>query len=176
VLPATYAGNWQPSPEAIGLRGPRESLLYVVAPGVSFPGNATNASLPLQSGQTVMMTNWPAGNYSAEWYDPATAARIGSTRATTTNGSLALPLPPFSEDLAGIVYPPPVLTALTVNQAGDFQFRLDSETGGQYLIEKSPDLLTWTTFLSLTNVQGTTNLVAPAATTNSRAFFRAKKN
>jgi hypothetical protein len=30
VLPATYAANWQPSSEAIGMRGSHESLLYVV--------------------------------------------------------------------------------------------------------------------------------------------------
>ena len=37
VLPATYSNNWQALPEAIGLRGARESLLYFLAPGAAFP-------------------------------------------------------------------------------------------------------------------------------------------
>jgi len=175
VLPANYAANWQPSPEAIGLRGAHESLLYVVAPGVSFPASATNASLPQQAGQSVLLTNWPAGNYYAEWYDPGTAARVGCTQASTTNNGLNLPLPAFSEDLAGIVYPPPLLTA-AANPAGGLVVRLDSETGGQYVIEQSPDLSTWSTFLVITNVLGSTNLAVTAPATNAHAFFRARQN
>ena len=91
------------SPVAIGLRGARESLLYVVAPGVAWPASATNASLPLQAGQSVTLTNWPAGSYYAAWYDPATGAYVGRTQAAMTNNSLNLPLPGFREDLAGIV-------------------------------------------------------------------------
>jgi hypothetical protein len=176
VLPSTYSGSWEPSPEAIGLRGPRESLLYVVAPGVSFPASATDAVLPLQQGKSVTLTNWPAGKFHAEWYDPATGAPAGFSQATTTNGSLTLPLPDFREDLAGIVYPPPVLTAVCVDGVGSFQFKLDSETGGQYLIEKSADLATWIPFLTVTNSQGTLLLADWSTKTNSREFFRAKQD
>ncbi len=77
VLPATYPGNWQPSPDAIGLRGQRESLLYVVAPGVSFPSSATNAALPVQHGQVVTLTNWPGGRFFAEWYRPRDRLSVG---------------------------------------------------------------------------------------------------
>ena len=176
VLPATYSSNWAPSPAAIGLRGPRESLLYVVAPGASFSGSSTNSVLPLQQGQTVILTNWPAGKFCAEWYDPATAATAGYGQATTTNGSLTLPLPDFREDLAGIVYPPPRLTTEGADSAGSFQFKFDSETGGQYLIEESADLATWSPFLTVTNSQGTLLLADWSAKTNFRAFFRAKQN
>ena len=175
VLPANYAVNWRPSPEAIGLRGAHESLLYVVAPGVSFPASATNVSLPLQAGQSVTLTNWPAGSYYAEWYDPALASRVGCTQATTTNNSLNLPLPAFSEDLAGIVYPPSRLTAVA-NPADGLLVRLDSETGGLYLIEQSLDLSNWNTLLAITNVQGSTNLAVGAAATNADTFFRARQN
>ncbi|HWH68820.1 MAG TPA: DUF5060 domain-containing protein, partial [Candidatus Sulfotelmatobacter sp.] len=90
VLPATYANNWQAPCESIGLSGSRESLLYVVAPGAAFPGSGTNATLPLQQGQTITLTNWPAGDYLAEWYEPATANPVGYSQATTTNRSLTL--------------------------------------------------------------------------------------
>jgi hypothetical protein len=175
VLPAAYSGNWQPSPDAIGLSGPRESLLYVVAPGVSFPANATTVTLPVQHAQTITLTNWPAGNFIAEWYDPATAASLGLTQANTTNNNLVLSMPDFTEDLAAIVYSPPTLTALNFSSSNGFQFRLDSETGGQYLIQKSSDLLSWTSFLNVTNTDGAIILMDPSSETNSRSFFRAGK-
>src|SRR5581483_11362688 len=77
VLPANYSSNWQPSCEAIGLRGPHESLLYAVAPQVSFPASATNAALPQQHLQTITLTNWPGGSFIADWYDPASGTFVG---------------------------------------------------------------------------------------------------
>jgi hypothetical protein len=173
VLPATYTGGWAPSAEAIGVQGPRESLLYVVAPGVSFPANATTATLPLQHVQTVTLTNWPAGTFIAEWHDPATAASLGTSQVTTRNGGLALVLPDYAEDLVAIVYPSPRLTPVGVSPTDGFQFQLDSETGGHYVIQRSFDLASWFPFLDLTNTTGTILLTAPSALTNARLFFRA---
>jgi hypothetical protein len=175
VVPANYAGNWTPSPDAIGLRGTNESLLYVVAPGVSFPVNATNAAVPVQHGSTVTLANWPAGEFIAEWQDPATAASLGLTCGVTTNGLLILSLPDFREDLAAIVYPPPSLTALGFSVASGFQILLHSEIGGRYLIQESSNLVGWAAFLSVTNTTGTVSLSRPYGSTNSRAFFRAQK-
>ena len=175
VLPATYPGNWAPSADAIGLQGQHESLLYVVATGVSFPANATTATLPVQHAQTVTLTNWPAGSFIAEWYDPATAASRGTSQATTQNGSLVLTLPDFAEDIAAIVYPPPLLTPVGISPATGFRFRLDSETGGHYLIQRSFNALNWLPFLDLTNSTGTILLSDPSAGTNAQSFFRAAK-
>src|SRR5206468_1732554 len=115
VLPAAYPGGWEPSPSSIGLQGERESLLYVIAPGASFPAGATNVTLPLQQGKPVTLTNWSAGTFLAQWFVPATGQRLGDTQATTTNGILTLALPDFREDLAGVVYPPPSLAALGID-------------------------------------------------------------
>jgi hypothetical protein len=175
VLPATYAGNWAPSAAAIGLQSTHESLLYVVAPGVSFPANATTASLPVQQGHSVTLTNWPTGRFIAEWYDPATAASLGTSRATTINGSLALPLPDYTEDLAAIVYPPPQIAAAGFSSTNGFRFRLESETGGHYLIQRSFNLISWLPFLDVTNTTGTIFLTAPSAGTNAQSFFQAFK-
>jgi hypothetical protein len=174
LLPTTYSGNWLPSPEAIGLRGPHESLLYIVAPGASFPASATNATLPVQAGKVAVLTNWPAGLFFAEWYDPATGASLGSSQANSQENSLALALPDFLADLAGIVYPPPTLTASLVSPPGEFKLQLDSETGGNYDIEKSVDLSMWVTVMSVTNSEGRLELLGTWVGTNSRAFFRAK--
>jgi hypothetical protein len=173
VLPATYTGGWASSAEAIGLQGPRESLLYVVAPGVSFPANATTATLPTQHAETVTVTNWPAGSFIAEWYDPATAASLGSSQATTRNGSLVLALPDYTEDVAAIVHPPPRFTPVGLSSTFGFQFGLDSETGGHYLIQRSFDLVSWLPFLDLTNTTGTILVADPSAGTNAQSFFRA---
>jgi hypothetical protein len=176
VLPSMYAGNWVPSPDAIGIRGSHESLLYVVAPGASFPASATNTTLALQHGQTVTLTNWPAGTFFGEWHDPAAGALAGYSQATTTNGTLMMPLPDFREDLAGMLYGPPQLKTLGKTGDGTFQFQLNSETGGRYLIEESTDLAHWTTFQSITNVAASVVLTDSSMATNPRSFFRAKQN
>ena len=175
VLPATYAGNWAPSAAAIGLQGPHESLLYVVAPGLSFPANATTALLPVQQGHSVILTNWPNGKFIAEWYDPATAASLGISRSTTINGSLTLLLPDYTEDLAAIVYPPPHIAEAGLSSTNGFRFRLDSETGGHYLIQRSFNLDSWLPFQDITNTAGTIFLADPSAGTNAQSFFRAFK-
>jgi len=148
-------------------------LLYVVAPGAAFSGTSTNADLPLQQEQTLTLSNSSAGTFFAEWYAPATAAFLGMTRATTANGNLVLPLPNFTEDLAGIVYQPPTLAAVGLSSSNGFQMRLDSETGGRYIIQKSSDLATWSPYLSVTNTTGT--ILIPEPGTNTRSFFRAQK-
>ena len=66
VLPSTYTGGWHAFPEAIGLRGANEALVYLVSPEVSYPGGATNSIPPAQQGQTVGLTNWPGGRFVAE--------------------------------------------------------------------------------------------------------------
>jgi hypothetical protein len=175
VLPAAYTGNWQPTPEAVGLQGPRESLLYVMAPGVSFSGVDTNGALPLQQGRTVILTNWPAGRFYAEWYDPATGTNAGYSQATAANGGLTLPLPDFREDLAGIVYPPPLMKAAGIVPTNLFQFRLESETGGKYFVEKSLDLSAWTVFDTITNLTGAATLTDSIAAPDAKGFFRARQ-
>ncbi len=175
VLPAVYTNDWQPPCEAIGLSGSREALLYVVAPGTAFPGSATNASLPLQQGQTVTITNWPAGEFFAEWYDPSSAALAGRSHTTTTNGALVLPLPDFQADLAGILYGRARLIPCGVLPTGDFQFQIDSETGGRYGIEVSTNLDQWLPFCLLTNATGTSLLTDPGAARAPLKFYRARQ-
>jgi hypothetical protein len=131
--------------------------------------------LPLQQAQSVTLTNWPAGRFYGEWYDPATASPRGLTQAVATNGTLTLPLPAFTEDLAGLVYPPPQFSYATISSSADVRLIFNSETGGKYFLEMSPDLSNWTTLLTLTNVLGTTNLILPGAATNAAAFFRARR-
>jgi hypothetical protein len=172
VLPATYAGGWQAAPDAIGMSGARESLLYVVAPRAGFPANATNAALPLQAGLSLTLSNWPAGDFIAEWYHPTNGLRAGTTRSSGTNGLLRLPIPDFKEDLAGILYSPPRFTTGAAN-GNPLLLRFDSETGGRYELQRSQDLSAWEPFDTITNVTGS-YWFSPMPTSEAMwAFFRA---
>src|SRR5581483_4421201 len=173
VLPANYSSNWQPSCEAIGLRGPHESLLYAVAPQVSFPASATNAALPQQHLQTITLTNWPGGSFIADWYDPASGTFVGTTTGVGNNGILVLPLADFTEDLAAILYPPPTLTVLGL-ATNALKLRLQSQTGGRYVIDRSEDLLNWAPWTTITNVSGVFSWTAPLPG-DASFFLRARR-
>lgn len=113
VLPAEYAGNWQPQPLAVGVRGPTETLLYAINPRLKYPGQVTNEWVEPTRGGTLTLSNWPPGTFRADWYDAATAAEMGATTAATSNGLLTLRLPDFREDaaarLVAVVPPPPLI-------------------------------------------------------------------
>ncbi len=174
VLPSSYSNNWEPSIAGIGLRGAHESLVYLVAPGVSFSGSDTQAVLPVQQGSSVVMSNWPLGQFFAEWYDPATGTNAGYSQAYVTNGTVTLPLPDFSADLAGIIYSPPLLSALGMESSGAFKFQLLSETGGIYGLEQSPDLLSWTSLGTVTNTSGVM-VVTNTGASAERMYFRVRR-
>lgn len=175
VLPANYPSNWQPSPEAIGLRSANETLLYVVAPTAAFPASATNGSLPLQVNQTLTLTNFPSGEYVADWFVPTNGARIATFCATAKTNLLTLHLPPFYEDLVGRIIPPARLSAVRPSADGDVLFELQSVARESFNIETSSDLDGWNFFLRATNSGGRLTFDAPAGATNSAAFFRAKR-
>jgi hypothetical protein len=148
--------------------------LYIVAPDLSFPGNSITATLPVQHNTTVTLSNWPPGGFVAEWYSPTAGTSLGLSRGAATNGNLALSLPDFTEDLAGIVYSPPRFETLGCSVSNGFQTLFSSETGGRYEIQRSFDLSTWNSFLTVTNTTGSMLVDAPFYT-NSRSFFRAQK-
>jgi hypothetical protein len=173
AVPATYSPDWQPSCESIGLLGKHEALLYVVAPAASFPAGATNISLPTQHGQTIVLTNWLGGTFRADWYDPGTAAYLGSTNAIAANGALVMSLPDFDSDVAGILYPPPKLNVVGV-AANSIDLQLSSETGGRYVIARTTDLSNWSTGRTLTNVTGVITWTEQTSGTNW-SCFRAQK-
>ena len=114
------AGQWTPisftSSYAIGMRGSSSSLVYLTASGATWPTGAKTApgSLTVQTGTTLTLNNWPSGTYSATWYDPMTAAPLGTNTATTSGSQLTLSLPNYSDDLAAIIMlATPVITSLT---------------------------------------------------------------
>lgn len=158
---------------ATGQRGAYDALVYVVAPDAAWPTGGTNSTLPVQHGQALILTNWSSGSYYAEWYNPTNGLSVGITQSVTTNGGLNLPLPDYTVDLAGIIYSPPILAFPTATTAGTFQFQLDSRVGGVFAVQRSTNLISWTTIFQVTNSQGVVTLADPLPITNSTVFYRA---
>lgn len=175
VLPAAYQGNWQPSPDAIGLSSANEALIYVIAPGVAFPASATNSLLPRQENKTVILTNFPPGPYVVDWFMPTNGAHLRTDKATAKDGALTLEMPPFYEDLVGRVTAPPKLSALGPDSTGAFMFELHSAVNERFAIETSPDLSAWSELLRATNAAGRMTFMSPGPATNPAAFFRARR-
>jgi hypothetical protein len=105
VRPAEFAGGWNYTPEAVGLRSGGKAVLYVCSPGGVFPAGAHRYNPPRLAGQSVTLTDWPTGSFGAEWFDPSTGAPAGNTGASTSDRTLTLPLPALGVDLVGIVTP-----------------------------------------------------------------------
>lgn len=160
---------------AVGQRGAYDALVYLVPANAAWPTGATNTSLPLQHGQVLVLTNWPGGPFYAEWYNPTNGLLAGTSQATATNGGLTLPLPDFTADLAGIIFPPPTLRLPGVAAAGSFHFEFDSEAGGIYALQRSWDCVNWVTFLWVTNTQGRISLADTQSVGSAAAFYRAVK-
>ena len=149
VLTSDYLGGWRPSPQAIGIAGVSESLIYAISPSAVFPANATNATLPLQTKQSVSLTGWPPGAYVARWYDPETGAITGESSSVVTNGVLSLALPNYTVDLAGWVQQIPRLTALGYRQdAGVDEIRITGLPGAKWSLVGSLNLRDWNVTLS----------------------------
>ncbi len=175
ALPATYTGGWQPSVDSIGLTRAGETLVYVVAPGVSFPAGATNTALPLQRAQSLTLTNIPSGPLVVDWFTPTNGALVTTARAGCTNGLVILTLPDFYEDLVGRLTPAPQLKALGPSLDGKFSFQFQGAPEEAFTIETSRNLLDWAPFWQGTNLLETRTFVAPVTQTNTTAFFRARR-
>ncbi len=175
VLPAAYAGGWQPSPLVTGLRRERHALVYVVNPRASWPANATNAVLEPWSGGPVKLRGLPAGRYRAVWFEPATARRVAETVGSVDDAVLSLPLPEFREDLAGRIEPVSEfsLHAPRREPDGSFAATLVGEPGRAYAVEVSPDLRAWQDWLRITPTSVQAELRDPAADQPAR-FYRAR--
>jgi hypothetical protein len=79
-------------------------------------------------------------------------------------------------DLAGVIYPAPVLAPLGVNESNEPLLGLFSESGGRYAIEKSDDLVHWNSILNVTNDSGLSAITVPIPLDTAPAYFRAVKN
>lgn len=176
VLPAGYAGGWQPSPVAAGLRRERHGLVYVVSPRASWPANATNAVLEPWSGGVVVLRDLPAGRYRAVWFAPRTAQRVGETVGTSDGTNLPLPLPSFTEDLAGRVEP---VTEFGLHRPrlgtdGSFGADLVGAPGRTYAVEVSPDLRAWQDWTRLSVPTNRAVELRDPTETQPARFYRAR--
>jgi len=176
VLPATYSGNWQPSPIAAGLRGDAESLVYVVSPQVSFPAQATAAVIEPTRGAVLTITNLPPGRYQAAWYDPSHGGFVGETVASGSDGVLELPLPEFREDLAGRMR---IVAEVSIGSpvwspAGQFRAAVTGPAERAYQVEVSDSLRSWDPLIEFTIGTEPFSFHDPAAGWFPPRFYRAR--
>lgn len=145
ALPAAYAGGWQPAPVAVGLRRERHALVYVLNPRASWPANATNAVIEPWSGGPVKLRELPAGRYRAVWFEPRSGKRVMETTGASDGAVLTLPLPDFTEDLAGRLEPVKdfSLRAPRMEPDGSFAATRRGEPGRGYDVEATRDLAAW---------------------------------
>ncbi len=152
VRPASYVDGWEPAPVAIGVRSSAEALLYVASPYLRYPARVPPDVLVPVSGATLALTNWPAGSYTALWFDPVQGNWRARTRAAVANSQLVLPLPDFTEDLAGRVVRDGVLSAR--RDGPEVAVDLDAVAPLVSALEWSTNLVTWTKDSDLTNAVG----------------------
>ena len=107
VRPAGFPGDWQYAPGAVGLRQGAKAVLYVCSPWTTWPAGAYRLNPAVVTGQSLRLTGWPAGRYTAVWFNPSTGDRVAMTTGTARENLLTLPLPDLGDDLAGIVSPAP---------------------------------------------------------------------
>ena len=175
VWPARYANDWRPSAVAVGLRGSRDSLIYVVNPRASFPANATNAVIEPFDGDAVRIESLPAGQYRALWHNPQTAARVGETEGTSDGALLILPLPELREDLAARLerVVAPAWQQPRATWDGAFAATLLGEPDQSYQVEISQNLESWLVWTNITSVSGEIEIADDTAV-KDRRFFRAR--
>jgi len=175
VRTSAYVTPWEPSSTAIGLRQNQSALIYAIAPNAAFPAGATNAVLPVQSGKTITLTQWPEGVFDVQWLDPATGTARGRSSVTTQNGLLQLAMPAFSEDLAGRVVRKPELGVSENGTNGQYQLVLSTGPGAVCVVETSTDLAAWTDWKLLTSASNTMAVNLDTGSSRKYQFFRARR-
>jgi hypothetical protein len=151
LRPAAYPGDWVPALVSTGIRGTSESILYVASPAVNWPAGATNASPTVLSNRFVAATNWPAGRYGIRWYLTTNAAPVGDTLAESLQGRLRIPVPPFGEDLVGVVVRQPGLQPPRLSPTGRLRSGVDADPGSRWELQQSSDLSQWRSLAPVLN-------------------------
>ncbi|MHB9006557.1 MAG: DUF5060 domain-containing protein [Limisphaerales bacterium] len=175
VLPSAYTDDWQPSPVATGLGGPKYTLVYAVNPAASFPSGATNSVIQPWRGGTLQVKGLPAGRYRARWFDPQTAATAGETLGESDGTRLVLALPELVEDLAGRVERIEALTMVpgVLQPGGEFLSAVSGRPGEVYRVEASGDFELWSLLRWVTNLTGVAAFQDNADPAVAGRFYRA---
>lgn len=174
VRPARYEGDWEAAPAVTGVRQGGELLLQAIAPGLEYPAQATVAHLAPSTGARIVVSNLPAGDYAALWFQPTNGVEIArNTARVGTNGLLALLLPTFSEAVVGHVFTPPTLRAQGFTAEGGFRIALQGVRPEVFTLEAAEEPATWTVVDAVpSEVEAVSRLVDPDALAHPRRFYR----
>lgn len=127
VRPSRYSDDWQPSPVPTGIREGNQLLVYLVAPGVEYPAQATSTHLVATAPSSLVVSNLPPGHYAAVWFNSVRGTEVGRSTGTVDAppGTLELPVPSFAEDLVGHIFPGPRLRAGGLGSQGAFEMAIE---------------------------------------------------
>ncbi|MBL9136960.1 MAG: hypothetical protein JNK85_13900 [Verrucomicrobiales bacterium] len=176
VLPSNYAGDWRPAPAVTGIQQDTSLLLYLVAPGVEYPAQATAPSLPVVTNLSVVISNVPAGPYAVLWFAPTNGALVDQRLIeVSTNDWLSLALPPFREDLMAHVFPRPRLRAQGFDGSGAFHVRAEGRRLEVFRLETADRPGSWTSADDIVLTTESTDTIRyqdPDAGTHARRFYQ----
>ncbi len=97
---------------------------------------------------------------------------IATTNFPTAGTNFSYSFPPLSLTLFTFAPGPSVLSVLGV-PPGQVQLLLQGQSGTPYVIQSSPDLMTWTSVSTNTLAGSTLNITLPVATGSPHQFYRA---
>ena len=114
----------------------------------------------------------PAGPGGGNQRAAASLQDIATTNFPTAGTNFSYSFPPLSLTLFTFAPGPSALSVLGV-QPGQVQLLLQGQPGTPYVIQSSPDLMTWTSVSTNTLAGSTLNITLPVATGSPHQFYRA---
>jgi hypothetical protein len=174
VLPSRYAGDWTIAPAVTGLRQADSLLLYVVAPGLEYPAQATATNPPIATGLSLTVSNLPAGNYATIWFSTTDGRLVDQKQVeVSSDGLLPLSPPDFQEDLVAHVFPLPRLRAEGFDDRGGFRLRADGHRLDAFQLRTSSDLESWKSAGRMTSeIPSTAFFLDPGAMNEPKRFYQ----
>jgi len=98
-----FKGGWSFEPEVVALRSGPKAVVYVTSPWVVYPAGALRYHPPVLGDRIVRVLDWPDGPVEAHWFSPVDASPRGVTRASAAGGAVSVPIPPFNDDIVGVL-------------------------------------------------------------------------
>jgi alpha-L-arabinofuranosidase len=155
----------------------RDGSLTVLAinkdPSNTFTGQVAMASFTPAANGTVFSYGMPQDN-AAKTNGPVSLQDVATTALSGAGTNFNYVFAPYSATVLSLAPAPATLLAIpTAPAANQFVFQLQGQAGVPYVLQSSPDLLTWTPVSTNTLVGSTlnvTNLISPGS---PQEFWRA---
>jgi hypothetical protein len=102
-----FKDGWNFEPEVAALESGAKAVVYVTSPWVVYPAGALRYNPAMLRGKSVTLLSWPDGPVEARWFSTLDGSQREVTRARAVGGTVSVPIPPFNEDIVGVVQSAP---------------------------------------------------------------------